>query len=363
MGFPKINFRVCEVKQCPLYLYNDVVQIAGIAISMENNGESSLINTTAVYFPPSRSSCKILSADLTRIIIEYERADQIPDCLISCSGCTGSIRLEHFRMLSRGNDSSNPDSRLEDIVPLLNDLPFFRNIDPAHRHTVFNSFKVRNCVKNEIILRKGDPNESFFIVASGRVTVFNDAEVPISTLRQGDVFGEMSLICDENVGATVQAVNVCRLLQTDRQHFRNMLQMHPSLQHYFTRLFAKRLTDTNKMRSDEYASGMIGTLEEISLEALFQTLHLNQKTGVLTITQLSKGIARFSMRKGALIKAYYAGRKGKTAFQSVLHEKNGRFKFQQGLPAEDAGLAEIGNFMKLLMEGLQSLDEHATTGR
>jgi hypothetical protein len=105
---------------------------------------------------------------------------------------------------------------------------------------------------------------------------------------------------------------------------------------------------------------MIGKLEEIPPEALFQTLNANHKTGILTITQLQKGTARFSLRQGSLIKASYAGNKGESAFFVLLRVKNGRFKFTPGLPPEDLDVPEIGHFMKLLMEGLQRMDERST---
>jgi hypothetical protein len=102
---------------------------------------------------------------------------------------------------------------------------------------------------------------------------------------------------------------------------------------------------------------MIGKLEEIPPEALFQTLHANAKTGILTITEVPEGTARFSMRQGALIKASYGGLKGKYAFFKILREKKGRFKFNPGLASDDFDAPEIGYFMKLLMEGLQHMDE------
>jgi CRP/FNR family transcriptional regulator, cyclic AMP receptor protein len=108
MDFPKIYFRVCETRHCPLYSYGDIFQISGIAISMDNSGEHTFINTTVIHSPANRGHCKVLNGDLTRIIIEYERADQIPDCMISCSGCTGSIRVEHFRaMRNEGDPNGN----------------------------------------------------------------------------------------------------------------------------------------------------------------------------------------------------------------------------------------------------------------
>ena len=43
----------------------------------------------------------------------------------------------------------------------------------------------------------------------------------------------------------------------------------------------------------------------------------------------------------------------------MLREKQGRFKFTPGLPPEDFDVPEIGYFMKLLMQGLQRMDERA----
>lgn len=357
MGFPKISFRICETRHCPLFRYGDVLQISGIAISMENNGENTFISTTMVHSPPHRGSCKILNGDLTKVIIEYERADQIPDCMISCGGCTGSIRLEHFREIPAEQPVEGDITLMKETLPLLSTFPFFRTIDQGNLNKVLKLFKIKSYRKSEIILRKGEPGGNFYIVFAGSVDILNEAGIPISQLTQGDVFGEMSLICDEHIGATVQAGSDCRLLYTPLNHFKAILQNHPALHSYFTRLLAKRLTDSNKIRSDDYASGMIGKLEEIPPEALFQTLNANQKTGILTISHLSKGTARCSFRQGALIKASYAGTKGEAAFYEILREKQGRFKFTPGLPPEDFDVPEIGYFMRLLMEGLQRIDE------
>ncbi|MGD9950602.1 MAG: cyclic nucleotide-binding domain-containing protein [Desulfobulbus sp.] len=361
MSFPKINFRICETRHCPLFHYGDVLQISGIALGMEHNGESTFINTTMVHSPPHRGSCKILNGDLTKVIIEYERADQIPDCMISCSGCTGSIRLEHFRESPTDAFPDNDAIILAELLPLLANFSFFRNIDQGNLKKVLKLFKVKNLKKSEIILRKGEPGGNFYIVVSGQVDILNEAGIPISQLGEGEVFGEMSLLCGENIGATVQAGNECRLLFTGQNNFKTILQNYPALNAYFTRLLARRLTDSNKIRSDDYASGMIGKLEEIPPEALFQTLNANHKTGILTITQLSKGTARCSFRQGALIKASYGGCKGEAAFYEILREKLGRFKFTPGLPPEDFDVPEIGYFMRLLMEGLQRIDERAAT--
>ena len=358
MGFPKVTFRVCETSHCPKYRYGDTFTVSGIAVFMDNDGDSSFINTTVVVSNQQRDNCKVLNSDLTKIIIEYERADQIPECLITCSGCTGSIRLEYSRKLVLKEDNSKESKDdLDGIIHTLSKFSFFRNIDSKNLNDIVKFSKLQKVEKNEIIIRKGDPGSNFYVLISGKVDVLNETGITISTLNRGEVFGEMSLICEENVGATIQAAEPTKVLNIDQKHFKNILDKYPTLHLYFTRLLAKRLSKSNQVRSEDYASGMIGKLEEIPPEALFQTLNVNAKTGILTITQLPKGTARFSMRQGALIKASYGGQKGESAFYEILRENDGRFKFTPGLPPEDFDVPEIGYFMKLLMEGMQRIDE------
>ncbi|WPD21433.1 MAG: cyclic nucleotide-binding domain-containing protein [Candidatus Electrothrix aestuarii] len=360
MGLPRVVFRVCETNKCPKYQYGDAFTVSGVAIMMETAGDSSFVCTTAVYSNQNRDNCEILYGDLVKIVIKYERADQIPDCLISCSGCVGSIRLEHSTKHPLSLEHDNLKGQHKELAPVLNKISkfsFFRNVSPRNLAEILQSADLKIHKKDEIVLRKGEQGKNLYIVITGEVTVLNETGISISTLGEGEVFGEMSLICDQEVGSTIQAKGDVQILSIHRKNFQFIMDKYPSLHRYFNRLLAKRLAQSNKIRSDEYASGMIGKLEEIPTEALFQTLHANAKTGILTISEVSDGTARFSMRQGALIKASYAGLKGKEAFFKILREKKGRFKFNPGLPSEDFDAPEIGYFMKLLMEGLQNMDE------
>ena len=101
---------------------------------------------------------------------------------------------------------------------------------------------------------------------------------------------------------------------------------------------------------------MTGTLAQMPPVELFQTLNYNQKTGILKMN-LHDGPASFAFRGGGLVKAEYGSDTGKSAFFSILGEKEGRFHFVPGLPDEEISLPELGMFMELLMEGLRKLDE------
>jgi len=358
MGFPKILFRIIENRSCPLYEYNDEFALSGIAIPLSNDTENSFITTSIVTYPTGKKICKILNSDLSKLVIQYERGDKIPICMINCNGCTGSIRLEHRKndnLVKLGQDTLSDE--LGSIVHLLSSFPFFKNIDQKNLDAVISYFRLNKYRPGDIVIRKGDPGGRFYIIVSGSVNVLNDAGIIISTLDTGEVFGEMSLICNDMVNATIQVKTSSSILYIDQPNFHKILDIYPEIQRYFSRLMAERLNKSNKIRAEDLTSGITGNLSEIPPEALFQTLNVNHKTGILTISNLSKGTARFSFRQGALIKAKYDEHVGDMAFYQILKEHSGHFRFTPGIAQEDFTTPEIGFFMKLLMEGMRRVDE------
>lgn len=357
MNFSKITFRVCKTIECPLYRRGDRFSLSGIAVLMHREHGDSLVASSVVALPPNREYCQTLCGDFNKLILEHERADLIPEGIVSCSGCTGGLQLEFSLKDFLDNDEgAEQEDDQAGLLLLLQNFPFFKNIDRADLQDVIRLFNRRVYHGDEIIIRRGERGDNFYIIVSGKVNVLNEAAICIATLGVGEVFGEMSLLSDESASATVQASGEVEILYIDNRKFKKILSKYPVLQHYFTRLLAKRLTLANRYRSMDI-SALSGKLEEIPPEALFQLLNSSQKTGILTITRLPGGTARFTLRQGGIIRAGYGDKKGKDAFYAILMEKEGIYKFTPGLPPEDFDAPEIGFFMKLLMEGLQKADE------
>jgi putative ABC transport system ATP-binding protein len=82
----------------------------------------------------------------------------------------------------------------------------------------------RHCfARGDVIIRQGDPGETFYLIRSGSVDVTRRAghvgtEDPVTTLGPGTCFGERALIEDELRNASVTAaedVEVYALAKTD----------------------------------------------------------------------------------------------------------------------------------------------------
>lgn len=358
MSFTEAIFKVVEVRGCPYYRKGDEFRISGNALLLEHNKGSKFISTAIIDLPFQRRECRTLVADLTRILVEHERVDRIPDRVISCGQCDGSIKLEHNQnsAIALAEDIRQHSTDVNTIAALLSNFSIFRTLNENNLKDLVSMLRLRKYVPDDVIMRKGDLGKNLYIILSGQVDVVDQDGISITRLRNGEVFGEMSLISGDPVGATIKVLQPTTILYIRGQDFLKVLNRFPSLQMYFARLLSRRLAKSNVLISKEFSSGMTGTLAQMPPVELFQTLNYNQKTGSLKLN-LPKGKASLVFRGGSIIRAAYGHEDGKNAFFSILSEKEGRFNFVPGLQEKDMSLPELGMFMELLMEGLRKLDE------
>jgi hypothetical protein len=358
MSFTEAVFKVVDGKNCPFYQKGDEFKISGNALLLEHNKGNKFISTAIIDLPFQRRECRTLIADLTKILIEHERVDRIPDRVISCGQCKGAIKLEHKKgtTIMLAEDIRQHSTDVNTIASLLSHFSIFRTLNEQNLKHFVSLLRLRKYVANDCVIREGDPGKNLYIILSGLVDVLDRDGNSITKLRNGEVFGEMSLISGDRVGATIKVIEPTTVLYIRGQDFLKILNRFPSLQMYFARLLSRRLAKSNVMISKEFSSGMTGTLEQMPPAELFQTLNYNQKTGTLKLN-LPSGPADFVLRGGAILKAQYNQLNGKPAFFAVLGERKGRFHFVPGLSDSDMALPELGMFMELLMEGLRQIDE------
>lgn len=359
MKFPESVFIIIEDHQCPLYKLGDEFRLSGKALVIEHEEEKKFITTAIVRSPVRKPECRILAGDIANLLIKYGSVDKIPLNQIKCGGCTGFIRLEHQ---SKKAVSTQPLSQAvndsDKMAKLLRNFSIFQTLEEQQIKQLLPFFKLKRLSKDTVILKKGDPAKDFYIILSGRVEVLEDDGMLIASLGKGEVFGEMSLLSGDPVGATVKVAETLMVLCVSGKKFRSTFNTIPSLQVYFARLLTRRLARSNTARSEELSSGMVGKLSDLPPSELYQTLKSTQKTGVLTLT-LSQGPAKISFRNGDPVNVLYNRKKGKEAFFDTLKERDGRFRFTPGLTPEEENLPEMGNFMWLLMEGLRRIDEES----
>jgi CRP-like cAMP-binding protein len=358
MSFTEAIFKVVDAKSCPYYQNGDEFRISGNALLLEHNKGSKFISTAIIDLPFQRRECRTLVADLTKILVEHERVDRIPDRMMSCGQCDGTIKLEYKKnaSIALAEDIRQHSTDVTTIAALLSNFSIFKTLNEDNLKDLVSILRLRKYVPDDIIIRKGDPGKNLYIILSGQVDVLDQDGISITKLQNGEVFGEMSLISGDCIGATIKVLEPTTVLYIRGQDFLKVLNRFPSLQMYFARLLSRRLAKSNILISKEFHSGMTGTLSQMPPVELFQTLNYNQKTGMLKL-DLPAGPARLLFRGGSVISAQYGAQTGKSAFFMMLGQKEGRFHFVPELDEKDMNLPELGMFMELLMEGLRNLDE------
>lgn len=344
--FPDAVFTIIANNNCPLYELNDNFWLQGGSLR-----------------PPfQKPVCFILVDDIITAHTKYESIDSDTGYAFKCSGCTGSVRVAYRKETEPivTQSVSKPGYDTAMVAKLLSNFSLFKLLNPEEIKYLINFLKLKKLPKGYTVINKGEAGRHLYIIVSGKVEVLGEGNLSIAMMGRGEICGEMSLLTGNPAGATIKVVEEARILYMNAVDFRHVLSKFPVLQMYFTQLLAKRLNAIHDVRSKEFLSGMVGKLSEMPPSELFQTFHINQKTGVLTL-ELSRGPAIVSFREGNLISAEYNLQEGVEAFFEILKEKEGRFKFIPGLSEEEMNAHELGDFMGILMEGIRRLDEAVET--
>jgi len=108
----------------------------------------------------------------------------------------------------------------------------------------------KSVTRSTTVMASGDPNDSLYIVLSGRLKVLmSDAEgkeVILSILGPGEFFGEMGLIDDSPRSASVTAIEACELLSIAKRDFKKCLAENFEMTMAVMRGLVRRLREADR---------------------------------------------------------------------------------------------------------------------
>ncbi|MBP8644624.1 MAG: cyclic nucleotide-binding domain-containing protein [Syntrophobacteraceae bacterium] len=116
---------------------------------------------------------------------------------------------------------------------------------------------IRNVVfpGNTVVIREGDPGDSFFIISSGKVRVFRrlgeDMETDLAVLGPGDSFGEMALLTGEPRSAYIETLEETHLMVLSKDQFDRILRDCPDVSRAFAKEIRGWLLQSQKLLETE----------------------------------------------------------------------------------------------------------------
>lgn len=133
--------------------------------------------------------------------------------------------------------------------------PLFAGLSEADQSRIHQLVRQRRYAPGDVIVREGETGEGLYIVRRGTVklhrTTRDGKEQVVAFLRYGDVFGEPSLLLDEPLGVSAEAVEPVTICLIAKNDFTALLRANPDLSLAFARILARRV---------EAAVGIIGHL-------------------------------------------------------------------------------------------------------
>ena len=104
--------------------------------------------------------------------------------------------------------------------------------------------------KNTFIINEGDMSPCAFVINSGKVEILlcdeQGKEIVLSILKQGEHFGEMSLIDGDARSAAVKAVEDTELTIISKESFRGCLRAYPEIAEQIMLGLVTRLREANR---------------------------------------------------------------------------------------------------------------------
>jgi CRP-like cAMP-binding protein len=139
------------------------------------------------------------------------------------------------------------------VENLLRSNPVFAPLGLEQKQAVAREFELREVKPGEVVLEQGRQGDAFYLLLRGRCTPYHvppdGREKAYPPLREGDVFGEISLLLGKPVTATVRADVTSVVLRLDREAFERLILSQPGMRSTLTRVGTERLQRTARLLS------------------------------------------------------------------------------------------------------------------
>jgi cAMP-dependent protein kinase regulator len=130
------------------------------------------------------------------------------------------------------------------LTNLLKTSPIFQPFSTSDKKLLIEKFKSRHVADGVYLITRERPGDGLYVLLSGRceVTDVDDQgrDVALAELKDGDVFGEMSMLWNQETCASVRTVSPCIVLRLPRASFQELIMTHPQILETLTSLSERR---------------------------------------------------------------------------------------------------------------------------
>ncbi len=125
------------------------------------------------------------------------------------------------------------------LTNLMSSAAIFRPFGRSDRRDLIQKFRAREVRAGDLIIREGTSSDGLYVVLSGEVEVKVRGE-RVALLREGEIFGEMSLLTHTAAAASVSSTRHTSLLRLPKEDFDTLILSHPQILEFVAELTDER---------------------------------------------------------------------------------------------------------------------------
>lgn len=133
--------------------------------------------------------------------------------------------------------------------------PLFKPFNRMQQRDLLRRFTSHDVAPGTVVINEGEEGRGLFVVLSGELDVSRRASdrniVPLSTLKTGDVFGEMALVRNAPTAATVIAQRPATVLFLARDYVARIVSAVPEIRSYLEALAEDREIDNQLVLGED----------------------------------------------------------------------------------------------------------------
>lgn len=164
-------------------------------------------------------------------------------------------------------------------LKLIKNVPLFSGLKESELKRIAGKMIRDHYPKGTIIFLESDEGDSLFIIQNGRVKISriseDGGEVILAILKDGDFFGEMSILDGQLRSANVMAIEDSDILALRREEFMKLLIHHPEISIQLLKELAHRIR-----QSDSQIKSL--SLLDASSRVAAAIVQLAEETGVIS---------------------------------------------------------------------------------
>jgi hypothetical protein len=129
------------------------------------------------------------------------------------------------------------------------DSPLFSGFSRDELVAVIRGLELMIFEPGDIVLTEGDPGDSLFVITEGRVKTFvrdpaQHRQMLMRELKEGDFFGEISILSGKPRSATVTSATHCEMLELDRATLDEITARFPHVRQVLEEFYLARAMNT-----------------------------------------------------------------------------------------------------------------------